>query len=174
MISLYSVFKTRDFTLWTKIHIAEAMVFLVVMYGCDSWTIKKAEWQTIEAFKLWCWRRDLRVLWTARRSIHSVLKELNPKYSLEELILKLKLQFFGHLMWRADSLENILMLVKIEGRNRREWQRTRWMDGITDSVDTSLSSGRWWRSESLGLQRAGHLWATEQQPKKKKEEELTN
>ena len=163
MISLYSVFKTRDVTLWTKIHIAAPMVFLVVMYGCESWTIKKAECQRIEAFKLWCWRRDLRVLWTARRPNQSILKEINPKYSLEELILKLKLQFFGYLMWRANWLENILMLGKIEGRKRREWQRTRWVDVITDSMDMSLrSSGRWWRAgkpsilQSMGCKELTH------------------
>ena len=139
-----------------------------------SWTIKKAECQRIEAFKLWCWRRDLRVPWTARRPNKSILKEINPKYSLEELMLKLKLQFFGHLIWKANSLENILMLGKTECGKRREWQRTRWMDGITDSIDMSLrSSGRWWRTgkpsilQSMGLQRAGHFWATEQQQKNK-------
>ena len=118
MISLYSVFKTRDVTLWTKIHIAAPMVFLVVMYGCESWTIKKAECQRIEAFKLWCWRRDLRVLWTARRPNQSILKEINPKYSLEGLMLEC--QYFGYLIQKASSLEKTLMLEKIEGRKRRE------------------------------------------------------
>ena len=109
------------------------------MYGCESWTVKKAERQRIDAFELWCWRRLLRVPWTARRSNQSILKEISPKYSLEGLMLKLKLQYFGYLMWRADSLEKILMLRKMEGRRRREWQRMRWLDGITDSTDMSLS-----------------------------------
>ena len=115
------------------------MVFPVVMYECESWTIKKAEHQRIYAFELWCWRRLLRVPWTARRSTHSILKEISPEYSLEGLILKLKLQHFGHLMWRTDSLEKTRMLGKIEGRRRRGWQRMRWLDGITESVDVSLS-----------------------------------
>ena len=115
------------------------MVFPVVMYGCESWTIKKAECRRIDAFELWCWRRLLRVPWTARRSNQSILKEINPEYSLERLMLKLKLQYFGHLMWRADSLEKTLMLGKIEGRRRREWQRMRWFDVITDSMEMSLS-----------------------------------
>ena len=145
------------------------MVFPAVTYGCESWTIKKAEWRRIDAFELWCWRRLLRVPWTARRSNQSFLKEINPEYSLVGLMLKLKLQYFGHLMWRSDSLEKTLMLGKIEGR-RRGWQRIRWLDGITDSMDMSLSySGRWWRTGKLGvlqsmeLQRAGHDWMTEQQ-----------
>ena len=117
----------------------KAMVFLVVMYGCESWTIKKAECQRIDAFELWCWRRLLRVCWTARRSDQSILKEISPEYSLEGLMLKLKLQYFGLLMQRADSLEKILMLGKIEGRRRRGWQRMSWLDGITDSMDMSLS-----------------------------------
>ena len=111
----------------------------MVMCGCESWTIKKAEWQRIDAFELWCWRRLLRVPWTARRSNQSILKELNPEYSLEELILKLKHQYFGHLMWRTDSLEKTLMLGKIESRRRRGWQGIRWLDGITDTMDMSLS-----------------------------------
>ena len=116
-----------------------AMVFPVVMYGCESWIIKKAEGWRIGTFELWCWRRLWRVPWTARRSNQSILKEISPEYSVEELMLKLKLQYFGHLMWRTDSLEKTLILGKIEGRRRREWQRMRWLDGITDSVDMSLS-----------------------------------
>ena len=112
------------------------MVFLVVIYGCENWTIKKAEYQRIDAFELWCWRRLLRVPWTAKRSNESVIKEISPEYSLEGLMLKLKLQYFGHLMWRTDSFEKILMLGKIEGRRTRGWQRMRWLDGITDSMDT--------------------------------------
>ena len=121
----------------TKVHIVKAMVFPVVIYKCESWTIRKAEHQRIDVFELWCWRRLLRVPWTARRSNQSILKEINPEYSLEGLMLKLKLQEFGHLIWRADSLEKPLMLGKIEGRRRREWQRMRWLDGITDSMDRS-------------------------------------
>ena len=116
------------------------MVFPVVMYGCESWTIKKAEHQRIDAFELRCWRRLLRVPWTARRSNQSILKEINPEFSLEGLMLKLKLQYFGHLMWRTDSFEKTLILGKIEGRRRRGWQRMRWLDGITDSMDMSLSN----------------------------------
>ena len=122
-----------------KVPSVKAMVFPVVMYGCQSWTIKKAECQRIEAFELWCWRRLLRVPWTARRSNQSILKEINPEYSLEGLMLKLKFQYFGHLIWRANSLEKTLVLGKIEGRRRRGRQRMRWLDGITDSVDMSLS-----------------------------------
>ena len=121
----------------TKVHLVKGMVFPVVMYGCESWTIKKAEHQRNDAFELWCWRRLLRVPWTARRSNQSILKEISPECSLKGLMLKLKLQFFGHLMRRADSLEKILMLGKIEGRRRREGQRMRWLDGITDSMDLS-------------------------------------
>ena len=139
MTNLDSILKSRDIILPTKIHLVKAMVFPVIMYGCKSWTIKKAECWRIDAFELWCWRRLLRVPWTARRSIQSILKEISPEYSLEGLMLKLKLQYFGHLMWRADSLEKTLMLVKIEGGKRRGWQRMRWFDGITDSVDMSLS-----------------------------------
>ena len=126
-------------TLPTKFHLVRAMVFPVVMYRCESWTIKKAEHQRVDAFELWCWRRLLRVPWTARRSSQSILKEISPEYSLEWLILKLKLQYFGHLMRTADSLENTLMLEKIEGRRRRRWQRIRWLDGIIDSMDMSFS-----------------------------------
>ena len=119
-----------------------AMVFPVVMYGCESWTIKKAERRRIDAFELWCWRRLLRVPWTARRPNQSILKEISPGCSLEGLMLKLKLQYFGHLMWRADSFEKTLMLGKIEGRRKRGWQRMRWLDGLTDSMDVSLSEPR--------------------------------
>ena len=122
-----------------KVHLVKAMVFAVVMYGCESWTTKKAEHRRIDAFELWCWRRLLRVPWTARRSNQSILKEITPEYSLEGLMLKLKLQYFGHLMRRADSLEKTLILGKIEGRRGRGWQRMRWLDGITDSMDMSLS-----------------------------------
>ena len=123
----------------TKVHLVKAMVFAVVMYGCESWTIKKAEHQRIDAFELWCWRRLLRVPWTARRSNQSILKEISPEYSLEGLMLKLKLQYFGHLMQRTDSLEKTLMLGKIEGRRRKGRQRMRWLDGITGPMDMSLS-----------------------------------
>jgi len=133
MANLGSVLKSRDITLLTNVHLVKAMVFPVVMYGCESWTIKKAECWRIDAFELWGWRRFLRVPWTARRSNQSILKEISSEYSLEGLMLKLKLQYFGHLMWRTDSLEKTLMLGKIEGRRRREWQRMRWLDGITDS-----------------------------------------
>ena len=133
------VLKSRDITLPTKVCIVKAMVFPVVMYGCESWTIQKAEHQRIDAFELWCWRRLLRVPWTARRSYQSILKEINPEYSLEGLVLKLKHSYFGHLMQRADWLEKILMLKKIDCRRRRGQQRMRWLDGITDSVDMSLS-----------------------------------
>ena len=126
-------------TLSTKVHLVKAMVFPVVMYGCESWTIKKVEHQRIDAFELWCWRRLLRVPWTARRSNQSILKDISPEYSSEGLMLKLKLQYFGHLMQRTDSLEKTLMLGKIEGRRIRGWQRMRWLDGITDSMDMSLS-----------------------------------
>ena len=138
MTNLDSIFKSRDITLSTNVHLVMAMVFPVVMYGCESWTIQKAEHQRIDAFELWCWRRLLRVPWTTRRSNQSILKEISPGCSLEGLMLKLKLQHFGHLMRRADSFEKTLMLGKIEGRRRRGWQRTRWLDGITDSVDMGL------------------------------------
>ena len=134
-----NVLKIRDITLPAKVHIVKAMVFWIVMYGCESWTIMKAEHRRIDAFELWCWRRLLRVPWTARRSNQSILKEITPEYSLEGLILKLKLQYFGHLMWRADSFEKTMMLGKIEGGRRRGWQRMRWLDGITNSMDMGLS-----------------------------------
>ena len=137
MTNLYSILKSRDITLSTKVHLVKVMVFAAVMYGCESWTIKKAERQRIDAFELWCWRRLLRVPWTSRRSNQSILKEISPEYSMEWLLLKL--QYFGHLMWRTDSLEKPLMLGKIEGRRRRGWQRMKWLDGITDSIDMSLS-----------------------------------
>ena len=138
MTNLDSILKSRDISLPTKVHLAKAMVFPVVMYGCESWTIKKAEHWRIDAFELWCWRRLLRVPWTARRSNQSILKEISPGCSLEGLMLKLKLQYSGHLMWRADSLEKTLMLGKIEGRRRRGRQRVRWLDGITDSMEMGL------------------------------------
>ena len=139
MTNLDSIFKSRDITLPTKFHLVKAMVFPVVMYGCESWTVKKAEHQRIDAFELWCWRRLLRVSWTARRSNQSILKEISPRCSLEGLMLKLTLQYFDHLMWRDDLFEKTLMLGKIEGRRRRGWQRMRWLDGITNSIDMSLS-----------------------------------
>ena len=139
MTNLDSILKSKDVTLPTKVHLVKAMVFPVVMYGCESWTMKKAECRRIDAFELWCWRRLLRVPWTARRSNQSILKEISPKYSLEGPMLKLKLQYFRHLMRRTDSLEKTLMLGRIEGRRRRGQQRMRWLDGITDSMDMSLS-----------------------------------
>jgi len=138
MTNLDSILKSRDITLPTKVCLVKAMVFPVVMYGCENWTIKKAEHQRIDAFELWCWRRLLRVPWTARRYNQSILKEISPGCSLKGLMLKLKLQYFGHLMWRADSFEKTLMLGKMEGRRRRRRQRMRWLDGITDSMDMGL------------------------------------
>ena len=138
MTNLDSILKSRDITLLTKVHLVKAMVFPVVMYGCESWTIKKAECQRIDAFKPWCWRRLLRVPWTARRSNQSILKEISAEYSLEGLMLKLKLHYFGHLMERADSLEKTPTLGKIKGRRRRGQQRMRWLDGITNLMDMSL------------------------------------
>ena len=142
MTKLDSILKSRDNTLPTKVHLVKAMVFPVVMYGCKSWTVKKVECQRIDAFELWCWRRLLRVPWTARRSNQSILKEVSPGYSLEGMMLKLKLQYFGHLMQRVDSLEKTLILGGIGGRRRRGQQRMRWLDGITDSMDVSLSELR--------------------------------
>ena len=142
MTNLDSIFRSRDITLLTKVRLVKAMVFPVVMYGCESWTVKKAEHRRIDAFALWCWRRLLRVLWTARRSNQSILKEISPGYSLEGVMLKLRLQYFGHLMWRADSFEKTLMLGKIGGRRRRGWQRMRWLDGITDTTDMDLGELR--------------------------------
>ena len=139
MTNLDSILKSRVIILPTKFHLVKAVVFPVVMYGCESWTIKKAERRRIDAFELWCWRRLLRVPWIARRSNQSILKEISPEYSLEGLMLKLKLQNCGHLMWKTGSLENTLMLAKIEGRRRRQRERMRWLDGITDSMDMSLS-----------------------------------
>ena len=168
MTNLDSIFKSRDITLSIKVCLVKAMVFPVVMYGCESWTRKEAESRRIDVFELWCWRRLLRVLWTARRSNQSILKEISLGCSLEGLMLKLKFQCFGHLMLRADSFEKILMLGKIEGRRRRARQRMRWLDGITDSMDTGLvDSGSWWWTGRPGMlwfmasQRIGHDWVTQ-------------
>ena len=139
MTNLDSILKSRDITLPTKVHLVKAMVFPLVMYGCESWTINKAEHQRIDAFELWCWRRLLRVPWTARRSNQCILKEISLEYSLEGLMLKLKLQYFGHLMGRTESVEKTLMLGKIEGGRRRGQQKMRWLDGIINSMDMSLS-----------------------------------
>ena len=142
MTNLDSIFKSRDITLLTKVHLVNAMVFPVIIYGFESWTVKKAEHWRIDTFELWCWRRLLRVPWTAKRSNQSILKEISPGISLEGLMLKLKLQYFGHLMWIVDSLGNTLMLGGIGGRRRRGQQRMRWLDGITDSMDVNLSKHR--------------------------------
>ena len=167
MTNLDSILNSRDITLPTKVGLVKAMVFPVVMYGCESWTIKKAECRRIDAFELWCWRRLLRVPWIARRSNQSILKEISPEYSLEGLMLKLKLHYFGHLMWIADSLEKTLMLGKIEGR-RRGRQRMRSLDGLTTQWTWIWVSSRslWWTGkpdvlQSMGLQRVGHAWETE-------------
>ena len=167
MTNLDSIFKSRDITLPTKVCLVKAMDFPVVMYGCESWTVKKAERWRIDAFELWCWRRLLRVPWTAGRSNQSNLKEISPGISLEGMMLKLKLHYFGHLMWKVDSLEKTLMLGGIGGRRRRGWQRMRWMASLTWWTWVWVNSGSWWWTGRpgvlwfMGSQRVGHDWATE-------------
>ena len=175
MINLESILKSRDITLLIKVHLVKAMVFPVVMYGCESWTIKKAEHRKIDAFELWCWRRVQesprlsRVSLSARRSNQSIIKEISPEYSLEGLMLKLNFQSFGHLKWRTDSLEKTLMVGRIEGRRRRGWQKMRWLDGIEMTWWTWVwaSSRNWWWTgkpgvlQSMESQRVGHDWVTE-------------
>ena len=166
MTNLDSIFKSKDITLPTKICLVKAMVFPMVMYGCESWTVKKAERWRIDAFELWCWRRLLRVPWTARRSNQSILKEISPGCSLEGLMLKLKLQYFGHLIWRVDSLEKTLMLGGIGGRRRRGWGWDGWMASLTRWMWVWVNSGSWWWTGKpgvlrfMGSQRVGHNWAT--------------
>ena len=155
MTNLDSILKSRDITLPTKVRLVKAMIFPVIMYGCESWTLKKAECRKIDAFELWCCRRLLRVPWISRRSNLSILKEISPEYSLEGLMLKLKLQYFGHLMQRTDSLEKTLMLGKIEGRRRRGQQRMRWLDGITDSMDMRVGLRRKLSAKELMLLKCG-------------------
>ena len=167
MTNLDSILRSRDITLLTKVRLVKAMVFPVVLYGDESWTVKKAEYRRIDAFELWCWRRLFRVTWTARRSNQSILK-ISPGCSLEGLMLKLKLQYFGHLMQRVDSLEKTLMLRGIGGRRRMRWQRMRWLDGITYSMDMSWVNSRswWWTGRPgvlrfMGSKKVGHDWVTE-------------
>ena len=165
MTNLDSILKSRDITLPTKVHLVKAMVIPVIMYGCESWAVKKAEHWRIDAFELWCWRRLLRVSWIASRSNQSIIKEISPEYSLEGLMLKLTLEYFGNLTWRADSFEKTLMLGKIEGRRRRGRQRVRWLDGQWTWV--SVDSGSWWWTgrpgvlQFMGSQRVGYDWVTE-------------